>query len=187
MMATATRLTAEERRDAVLDAATKEFAAKGYHGTSTEDIARAAGISQPYVFRLFGSKKGLYLAAMQRCIDEPYTVFAEAAQSKTGKDALYAMAAAYRQIMADRDRMMLMLKSWSTGDEPDIRRVSRAAWREIVDLAERASGETPEEVTKFFANGMLITILAAVGMLEEPEPWSNRLLETCWAELEPTR
>ena len=57
MMATSTRQTAEERRDAVLDAATEEFAAKGYHGTSTEDIARAAGISQPYLFRLFGSKK----------------------------------------------------------------------------------------------------------------------------------
>ena len=185
MMATTTRQTAEERRDAVLDAATKEFAAKGYHGTSTEDIARAAGISQPYLFRLFGSKKGLYLAAMQRCIDELYAVFADAATGKTGKEALYAMAEAYRGIMQDRDRMMLMLKSWATGDDPDIRRVSRAAWREIVDLAERASGETPEEVTRFFANGMLITILTAVGMLEEPEPWSSRLFASCWEAMEP--
>ena len=67
MSTTTTRQTAEERREAVLDAATHEFAVKGFHGASTEDIARAAGISQPYLFRLFGSKKELYLAAFARC------------------------------------------------------------------------------------------------------------------------
>ena len=182
-MSTATRQTAAERRDTVLDAATKEFAAKGYHGTSTEDIARTAGISQPYLFRLFGSKKGLYVAAQQRCVDELYTLFAEAAKGKTGKEALFAMAEAYRGIMQDHDRMMLMLKSWATGDDPDIRRVSRAAWRDLVDLAEQTSRETPEVVSRFFAGGMLITILAAVGMVEEPEPWSTRLLDACWEAL----
>ena len=67
----------------MLDAATHEFAVKGYHGASTEDIARAAGISQPYLFRLFGSKKELYLAAVQRCIDEMYVAFTAAAKGKT--------------------------------------------------------------------------------------------------------
>ena len=69
-MSTTTRQTAEERRSAVLGAATHEFARKGLYGTSTDDIARAAGISQPYLFRLFGSKQGLYLAAYQHCVDE---------------------------------------------------------------------------------------------------------------------
>jgi AcrR family transcriptional regulator len=183
MTSTATRQTAAGRRDTVLDAATKEFAAKGYHGTSTEDIARTAGISQPYLFRLFGSKKGLYVAAQQRCVDELYTLFAEAAKGKTGKEALFAMAEAYQGIMQDHDRMMLMLKSWATGDDPDIRRVSRAAWRDLVDLAEQTSRETPEVVSRFFASGMLITILAAVGMVDEPEPWSTRLLDACWEAL----
>jgi AcrR family transcriptional regulator len=183
MSTTSTRQTAGERRQSVLDAATKEFAAKGYHGTSTEDIARAAGISQPYLFRLFGSKKALYLAAMQRCIDELYALFAAAAEGKTGKDALYAMAEAYELIMQDHDRMMLMLKSWATGDDPDIRRVSRSAWRDIVDLVEQSSRESPDTVSRFFASGMLITILTAIGMNEEPEPWSKRLVEACWEAL----
>jgi AcrR family transcriptional regulator len=183
-MTTTTRQTAGERRDAVLDAATKEFAAKGYHGTSTEDIARAAGISQPYLFRLFGSKKELYLATVQRSKDELQAVFAEAAEGKHGKEALYAMAEAYQGIMQDHTRVMLMLKSWSTGDDPDVRRVARAGWRDLVDLVERTSGASPDEVSRFFASGMLITILTAIGMQEEPEPWSKRLIDACWAALQ---
>jgi AcrR family transcriptional regulator len=150
MMATSTRQTAEERRDAVLDAATQEFAAKGYHGTSTEDIARAAGISQPYLFRLFGSKKDLYLATVQRSKDELYALFATAAEGKQGKDALYAMAEAYQGVMRDRTR---------------------------------ASGAPPDDVSRFFASGMLLTILTALGMDEDPEPWSKRLIDACWAAL----
>ena len=184
MMTTTARRTAAERRDAVLDAATKEFAVKGYHGTSTEDVARAAGISQPYLFRLFGSKKDLYLATVQRSKDELHAVFAAAAEGKRGKEALYAMAEAYRHVMQDRTRVMLMLKSWSTGDDPDVRRVSRAGWRDLVDLVERASGASPDDVSRFFASGMLITILTALGMEEEPEPWSKRLIDACWEALQ---
>ena len=84
MTTTAPRQTADERRSAVLDAATREFARKGLHGASTDDIARAAGISQPYLFRLFGTKKELYLATARRAVDELYEVFAEAARGKTG-------------------------------------------------------------------------------------------------------
>jgi hypothetical protein len=71
---------------------------------------------------------------------------------------------------------MLMLKSWSS-DDPDILRASRTAWRNLVDLAEQSSRESPEVISRFFANGMLITILLAMGMVEEPEPWATRLLE----------
>jgi AcrR family transcriptional regulator len=179
-----TRQTADERRQAVVDAATHEFAAKGFHAASTDDIARAAGISQPYLFRLFGSKRELYLAAAQRCIDDLYRVFARAAEGKSGEEALHAMGDAYTEIMQDRDRLMLMLKSWTTTDEPEIRRISRTAWRELVDLAERASGEPPEVVTRFFANGMLITVLMALDLVEDPEPWSRRMLDACWKAIQ---
>ena len=178
MSTTTTRQTAEERRPAVLDAATHEFAVKGYHGASTEDIARAAGISQPYLFRLFGSKKELYLGAVQRCIDEMYVAFTAAAKGRSGEDALQAMGEAYMAITQDQDRLMLMLKTWSS-DDPDFRRVSRTAWRNLVDLAEQSSRESAEVVSRFFANGMLITILMSMGLVEDPEPWSTRLLEAC--------
>src|SRR5258705_13960667 len=61
------RIPAAERREMVLEAAVPEFAAGGLAGTSTEDVARRAGISQPYLFRLFPTKKALFLALVGRC------------------------------------------------------------------------------------------------------------------------
>jgi AcrR family transcriptional regulator len=183
--AMAPRQTADERRVAVLDAATHEFGLRGLHGASTEDIARAAGISQPYLFRLFGSKKELYLAACQRCIDELYAVFARAAEGHSGIDALHAMGDAYTQIMQDRDRLMLMLKSWTSCDDPDIAKITRSGWRNLVDLAEQTSREPASVVSGFFANGMLITIFMSLNLVEDPEPWATRLLEACKEDMRP--
>jgi AcrR family transcriptional regulator len=178
MSVTTTRQTAGERRETVLDAATHEFAVKGFHGASTDDIARAAGISQPYLFRLFGSKKELYLASFARCEHHLYESFVEAAHGKSGQEALKAMGEAYMEFAQTEDRLMLMLKTWSS-DDPDVRRMSRTGWRNLVDLAEQASRESPEVVSRFFANGMLLTILMSMGLLEEPEPWANRLIDAC--------
>jgi AcrR family transcriptional regulator len=177
--ATAPRQTAEARRVAVLDAATHEFGLRGLHGASTEDIARAAGISQPYLFRLFGSKKDLYLAASQRCINDLYTVFAKAAEGQTGVAVLQAMGNVYTEIMQDRDRLMLMLKSWTSCDDPDIARMTRSAWRDLVDLAERASGEPAAVVSRFFGDGMLMTIFMSLNLVDDPEPWATRLMNAC--------
>jgi AcrR family transcriptional regulator len=176
MRATVPRQTAEERREAVLGAATHEFAVKGFHGASTEDIARAAGISQPYLFRLFGSKKELYLETFLRCEGQLYHSFVEAAKGKTGEAALHAMGEAYMEFAQNSDHLRLMLKTWSFDDD-DVRRISRTGWRNIVDLAEQASKESPEVVSRFFANGMLITILMSMGLVEDPEPWATRLIE----------
>src|SRR6202007_962577 len=101
-----TRLTAAERRQDVLDAAMVEFAERGYEGTSTEDIARRAGISQPYLFRLFGTKKELFVATVSRCFRETLELFQRAAEGKRGEEALQAMGQAYMdQLEADRPRM----------------------------------------------------------------------------------
>jgi AcrR family transcriptional regulator len=182
--APATRRSAEERRREIVEIAIAHFAQNGYNGTSTDHVAREAGISQPYLFRLFGSKKELYLAAAQRSIDAQYAAFAEAAKGKTGEAALRAMGEAYKGGIAhDRDHLMLMLKTWSS-DDPDFRRLSRTAWRNIVDLAEQSSREPPEVVSRFFANGMLITILMSMGLSEDPEPWATRLLEACLEAIE---
>jgi AcrR family transcriptional regulator len=181
MTTTPHRQTADERRIAVLDAATVEFARKGFHGASTDDIARAAGISQPYLFRLFRTKKELYLATAGRTIAELYDVFADAARGKTGIDALHAMGEAYNTVMGDRDRLMLMLKCWASCDDPEICEVVRGAWRDLVDLAERSSGESPEVVSTFFSKGALLTILNGMEAFTRPEPWSTRLIEGCQA------
>src|SRR5881628_791948 len=102
----AVRSTAAERKDDVLDAALIEFAERGLEGTSTEHIARRAGISQPYLFRLFGTKKELYKASVTRCFRETLELFQRAAEGKRGPEALEAMGAAYMDEMLP-DRMRL--------------------------------------------------------------------------------
>ena len=74
-------------------------------------------------------------------------------------EALHAMGEAYETVMADRDRLMLMLKCWASCDDPEICEAVRSSWRDLVDLAERASGESPEAVSTFFSKGALLTVL----------------------------
>lgn len=174
------RLSAGERREAVLAAAMREFADRGFHGASTEDIARAAGISQPYLFRLFGTKKGLYLAAARRGLEDTHERMAAAAEGLRGREALAAMGAAYRELLLeDRTRLKLMMQCFGSCDDDDVRETVRSSWRELTALVEEVSGEGPEVVSRFFATGMLLNVLMAMRVFDDPTPWGDRLLDGC--------
>src|SRR5437764_13705106 len=73
------RVPAAERRDALIEAAVHEFARRGLYGTPVDGIARRVGVAQPYVFSLFGSKKELFLAAVERGFDRTAALFTRAA------------------------------------------------------------------------------------------------------------
>jgi AcrR family transcriptional regulator len=181
---TGTRLTAVERRDAVLDAALVEFAATGYAATSTEDIASRAGISQPYLFRLFGTKKELYIAAVSRCFRETLELFQRAAEGLRGEEALHAIGTAYmEQLETDRTRLRMQMQSYAASDDPDIRDAVRAGYGDLVAYVRRVSGAGWPEVWGFFANGMLLNVLASMQINDNPEPWMTDLLEGCGKEL----
>ncbi|MBA3246178.1 MAG: TetR/AcrR family transcriptional regulator [Actinobacteria bacterium] len=183
-MVTTTRQTADERREAVYEAAAHEFAQKGLHGASTDEIARQAGISQPYLFRLFGTKKGLYLETTTRKMEDTYTLFERASRGKSGQEALDAMGTAYTELMADRDRVLLMLQCFSDCDDDEIRANVRRVWRDLVELIEQRSEMSPEEVSAFFAHGMLLTITMAMKLDVDPTPWGDRLIAGCNPEPE---
>ena len=176
------RKTAEERRDEILEAALVEFAERGLHGASTEEIAKRAGISQPYVFRLFGSKKDLFKAAAARCLRETLETFQRAAEGLRGEEALKAMGAAYQELLLDRNRLRAQMQAYAACDDHDICEVVRNGFGDIVAYVERVSGVPPAEVTDFFATGMLINVIASMDLYESPEPWSERLLEGCREE-----
>jgi AcrR family transcriptional regulator len=178
------RQSAEERREAVLQAARREFARRGLDGTSTDDIAKAAGISQPYLFRLFGTKKELYLAAAEQSTRETYEAFARAAEGLTGTSALKAMGDAYAEMIADRTRLLLMLQCLAGCDDDAVREVVRGKWRDLVRLVEGVSGETPEVVSHFFASGMLLTVMTAMRLFEDPTEWGDRLAAGCTSWLD---
>jgi AcrR family transcriptional regulator len=182
-MNTATvRQTADKRREAVLEAAAREFSRKGLHGASTDAIAKDAGISQPYLFRLFGTKKELYLATTSRKMEETYQAFERASRGKSGQAALQAMGETYTGLIEDRERLLLMLQCFAGCEDADVRESVRQVWSDLVQLAERASGEPPEVISAFFAKGMLLNVLNAMQLFEDPTPWGDRLLAGCSSE-----
>jgi AcrR family transcriptional regulator len=178
-MAVQTRKSAEERRDDILQAALVEFAERGLHGASTEEIARRAGISQPYVFRLFGSKKDLFKAAVARCLRQTLETFQRAAEGKRGDEALRAMGEAYMQLLADRARLRAQMQAYAACDDPEVCEIVRNGFGDLVAYVERVSGLPPEEVTRFFSVGMLMNVMASMDLYDKPEAWSERLLAGC--------
>jgi len=173
------RKSAEERRDDILEAALLEFAERGLHGASTEEIARRAGISQPYVFRLFGSKKDLFKATVARCLRQTLETFQRAAEGKRGQEALAAMGDAYMQLLADRSRLRAQMQAYAACDDPEIREVVRDGYGDLVAYVERVSGLPPADVSSFFAKGMLLNVLASMDLYDKSEEWSLRLLAGC--------
>ena len=178
-MVTTERKTAEERREAVLEAAVEEFAQRGLDGASTEAIAADAGISQPYVFRLFGTKKELFKAVVARCFRETLELFQKAAEGKRGEEALAAMGEAYMQLLEDRTRLRTQMQAYAACDDPEISEVVRGGFGDLVAYVERVSGAEPRVITGFFATGMLLNVLASMGLQNADEPWAERLLAGC--------
>jgi AcrR family transcriptional regulator len=177
---TTQRKSAQERREEILEAALVEFAAHGLDGGSTEALAKAVGISQPYVFRLFGTKKELFKAVTARCFRETLQVFQRAAEGKRGAEALEAMGEAYQTVLLpDRVYLKAQMQAYSACDDPEICEVVRNGYGDLVAYAERVSGAPPAEITQFFAAGMLLNVLAAMGLQNGDEPWADRLLEGC--------
>ena len=178
------RQTAEQRREAVLDAARIEFARHGLHGASTDVIARRAGISQPYLFRLFGTKKELFLALNDACFAETLAVFREAAAGKTGKDALRAIGDAYRGLIeSDRTMLQGQLQSYAASvEDDDVRESTARGYGRLVDYVETVSGADRQTISAFFATGMLLNVLAAMQYSIGDDPrdsWVARLADGC--------
>ena len=182
---TTTRMSAADRRDAVLDAALVEFAERGYAGTSTEDIARRAGISQPYLFRLFGTKKELYIASVTRCFRETLELFQRSAEGLRGEEALHAIGEAYiAQLEANKTWLMAQMQSYAAAaEDPEIRAAVRAGYGDLVAYVKRVSGADGPLIWQFFSTGMLLNVLASMQINDNPEPWMTELLESCGKDL----
>lgn len=178
MTASRTLSTADERREEILAAAERVFAARGLHGTPTMDIAKAAGISQAYLFRLFPTKAELFTALVQRCNDRIERTFTDAAAAAraAGEPVLQAMGLAYIGLLGDRDLLLDQLHAHAACDDPAIRDQMRAGFARLVDIVERESGADPLQVRDFFAHGMLLNVLAAMQAQDVDEHWARVLL-----------
>ena len=177
MTAIPERKTKEVRREEILDAALVVFAEHGLQGASTDEIARRAGISQPYVFRLFGTKKDLFSAVVARCFRQTLGIFQQAAEGKRGEDALQAIGAAYDQLLrGDRIYLRSQMQAYAACDDPELCNVVQNGFGDLVTYVERVSGADELTIQRFFAKGMLMNVLASMQLNDPTEPWAQRLL-----------
>ncbi len=163
------RMSADERRDEVIAAAAIEFAAAGYAGTSTAAIARRAGVSQPYLFQLFRTKQELFLAAVRDCFSRTARRFEETAEAgrSSGLDSegiLTLMGDAYVELLlADRDLLRLQLHAYAACGDPEVQVLVRDAFHALWQMVAEVSGADSLAVQNWFANGMLINVIASLG------------------------
>ena len=176
MTQTGTRQTAEQRRAALIEAAMIEFAETGLHGTSTDDIARRAGISQPYLFRLFRTKRDLFLATVEHCFARTEQVFTEAAVGDTPEQRLQAMGLAYCALLADRTKLMMQMQAYAACDDPGVRDTVRRCYEHLHREAADMSGADAEQIRNWFSTGMFLNVMAAMHAPSVKGAWIQELM-----------
>jgi len=180
--ATRTLSNAEDRREAVLEAAVPIFARRGLLATPTTEVAKAAGISHAYLFRLFPTKIDLAVAVAARCHERICTAFrAAAATAKaSGEDPLHAMGEAYAELISDPELLLCQMHSFAASAAvPEIRDASQHGFQKIFDLVAAESGADEEELGSFFATGMLMNVVAALGAEGSNARWAEVLGSYC--------
>ncbi len=180
---TAPRLTAEERREEILHVAVKEFGRTGLHGTSTETIAREVGVSQPYIFRLFGTKKELFMASVRWAFESTVARFREAGQAATDQhDAFRRIGYAYEELISDRRYLAIQLQAYASTSDPDIRKLVNDGFGEMVMEIQRQTKGTPQQLAVFVGRGMLLNVTSSMGALDDPSGWARLIQEGCMDE-----
>jgi AcrR family transcriptional regulator len=166
-------MSGSERRSQVLGIAAEEFASGGLHGASVELIARRAGITQPYVFGLFGTKKALFLQLVVAAFDRMTEGMRDAAGAETGLDALTRMGAQYNEMLADRTSLLLQLQGFAACGDPEVRDAVRASFGRMWQTVGATTGLDPVTIKAFLAFGMLLNNGAALQVAELAESWAK--------------
>jgi AcrR family transcriptional regulator len=173
------RMAAKERREQVLSAARAEFSARGLHGASTNAIAEAAGISQPYLFQLYETKRELFLGVVERYFDELQEALRGEAEAAGKEDVFRALGRGFlRRVAADGEGLMLFMQSLAACSDPEVQGRVRDRFGELYHYVERVSGANDEAVRTLFAYGLLAALGAALGLeeAESKDTWAGRLM-----------
>lgn len=173
-MMVSSRMTASERRTAVLGAAVTEFARSGYAGTSTDAIATRAGISQPYLFRLFGTKKDLFIATYELVSDRIIAAMTRAGTGLDGEEAMKAMGDAYSGLLEDPEMLQVQLHGFAAAPgDPLIAATCRRTFEVLWHLVHERTRLDDDEVLRFFSMGMMMNVMSAIDLLSVNEHWAQ--------------
>lgn len=161
------RMSSEERREQIIEAAIAIFGAKGYVGTTTDDVARAASVSQPYVVRLFGTKENLFLAALGDALERLLAAFRAAPDATDLHERGEAMGAAYLGLLRVRGLHQILSHAFLLGAHPVIGPAARDGFAAVWRYLREEAGFTAEEAQKFLAAGMLINTMIGLRLTDE--------------------
>ena len=157
-------MSAEDRRDLVLEAATRAFARGGYAGTSTDAVGKEAGVSQPYVVRIFGTKQQLFLEVLGRTCGRIRDAFAAVIAEGFDPDSdddWSRLGLAYTELLRDRDLLMVLMHGFAAGNDDDIAACSRDGMGSIFATV-MSTGCTAERAEEFIAQGMLLNVMLSM-------------------------
>ena len=171
------RMTSADRRYQILAIAAEEFARTGLHGTSAETIARRADISQPYIYRLFGTKKELFRLVVADAFDEMTSGIVAAAGELRGEAALTVIADEYRRLLADRTRLLLQMQGFAACDDDAVRETVRSAFGTHWHTVAGITGLDPVRMKIFIALGMLLNDVAAMDVGDLNADWARASLD----------
>jgi len=178
-MKATTRISKDERRREIVEAATREFAVSGLHGTPVDAIAKRVGVSQPYLFQLFGTKKALFIAAVQRTFERTVAAFrtaaAEAGEDAGPADILISMGAAYQRLLDDRSLLLMQMQAYAACEDEEIRDVVRDEMLRLVSFVQSASGAPEAAIREWLAYGMLMNVVAAMDLTDVDADWARMM------------
>lgn len=168
-----TRMSAEDRRELIVEAATRAFARGGYAGTSTDAIAREAGVSQPYVVRMFGTKLELFLEVFERAVGRVRDAFAAVLDDgpfdPDSEDDKARMGLAYHDLLQSQPFLQVMMHGFSAGGVDEIAAAARRWMGEVFATIKR-TGWDDEQARDFIAHGMLINVMLSMRAPEHLAP-----------------
>ncbi|PYY32490.1 MULTISPECIES: TetR/AcrR family transcriptional regulator [unclassified Curtobacterium] len=174
----AERMAGSQRRKATLTAAAAVFAREGYHGATTERIAQAAGISQPYVVRMFGSKENLFLTVVDGCLEAVLEAFRAVLDDGQPVPVAARLGAAYRELATEDGVHLIVMQSYMLGADPVIGPVARDGFTRILRFLIGDAGLSESAAELFLAQGMLINTLLGIRLSDQDDPLARRFTES---------
>jgi AcrR family transcriptional regulator len=186
------RLPAEERRASVLSAACGVFASRSFRGTTTAEIAREAGVTEPVLYRHFASKRALYLACMDESWERVQQLWADRLAAEP--DPGLWLAAIGRAFVESELERPLVSPMWvqalaESSEDPEIAAYMRAHMRQVhayvadvVRRAQEAGGLAAERDPDAEA-----WIFIALGLLTMADEVVGTLLQDAWPAIRASR
>lgn len=171
-------MSGADRRALVLDAAVEEFGEHGWHGARIERIAARAGISHPYLLRLFSSKRDLFIAAVDGAFDRMEHAFTDAVHRQDG-DPILALGEAYRLLLRDEPAALrLHMHALAVAGDEDVGAAVTQRYAALLERMRLLSGASEDRVRTCFAVGLTLTVVTALDLPDRRGDmrWGAKLL-----------